>query len=82
MLSFALTRVLVNHISSVLDWLELNESYVCAGEVDPNAVYSIANARAAGINYVDVYMFPCPQCGDAAEQVRDMGKMYIYSYIG
>ena len=32
-------------------------------------------ARAAGIQYVDVYMFPCPRCGDAFGQVDEMGKL-------
>ena len=45
-----------------------------AGHPDPNAKYSIDSARAAGIEYVDVYMFPCPQCGNAAGQVKDMGE--------
>ena len=43
------------------------------GQPDPNAPQTIANARAAGIPYVDVYMFPCPTCSaSAGEQVREM----------
>ena len=29
------------------------------GNFDPNALETIKNAKAAGINRVDVYMFPC-----------------------
>ena len=29
------------------------------GSLDPNVRNNVANAKAAGIKYVDVYMFPC-----------------------
>lgn len=45
------------------------------GEVDLNAVKNIKNARAAGISSVDVYMFPCPRCGNPSGQVKTMGKL-------
>ena len=45
------------------------------GHVDYNAPQTIANAKAAGINYVDVYMFPCPRCSKSAStQVEEMGQ--------
>ena len=48
-------------------------SFLSAGQPDPNAPQTIANARSAGIPYVDVYMFPCPTCSTSAgEQVREM----------
>ena len=53
--------------------------YRSTGEPDPNAIHTIANARDAGFEYIDVYMFPCPKCGkSASEQVKEMGK---YSYL-
>merc|ERR1711871_198318 len=45
--------------------------YQSVGRVDPNAAASIKNARAAGIQYVDAYIFPCFKCGNPAGQVRD-----------
>ena len=48
----------------------------CTGDVDYNARTTIANARAGGIRYVDVYLFPCPKCSkSASEQVTEMGKI-------
>ena len=53
--------------------------YRSTGEPDPEAIHTIANARDAGFEYIDVYMFPCPKCGkSASEQVREMGKQPIY----
>jgi len=42
--------------------------YQSFGAVDPNAAQTIANAKAAGIAYVDTYFFPCVQCGNPAGQ--------------
>ena len=36
------------------------------GTFDTNAPAAIANAHAAGIPFVDVYMFPCSQCSATA----------------
>ena len=48
-------------------------SFRTLGQPDPNAPQTIANARAAGIFNVDVYMFPCPNCiKSAGEQVKEM----------
>jgi len=44
--------------------------YRSSGSVDPAAAATIKNARAAGIAYVDGYIFPCPKCGDGAGQAR------------
>lgn len=41
------------------------------GGLDGNAAGNIANARAAGFQYVDVYMFPC-RSQDAAGQVSQL----------
>ena len=34
-------------------------AYCSFGGMDNNARQNVANARAAGIPYVDIYMFPC-----------------------
>ena len=41
-----------------------------SGEPDSNAQQSIENAHSAGISTVDVYMFPCPSCGNCGGQVQ------------
>ena len=46
-------------------------AYYSYGAFDPNAPTNIANARAAGISFVDVYMFPC-RGKSAATQVNDL----------
>jgi hypothetical protein len=49
--------------------------YRSYGEPDGDAAPTVANAKAAGIQNADVYMFPCPKCSKSAkEQVDDMGK--------
>ena len=40
------------------------------GRVDPEVLSTLANAWAGGMSDVDVYMFPCPTCGDCAGQAR------------
>ena len=47
-------------------------AYRSNGKVDTNAASNIANAWAAGMSFVDIYMFPCPKCGNPAKQIRDM----------
>lgn len=42
--------------------------YQSSGNVDPNVVANIKNAKAAGMAHVDVYMFPCVPCGNPAGQ--------------
>jgi GH25 family lysozyme M1 (1,4-beta-N-acetylmuramidase) len=42
--------------------------YQSSGNVDPNVVSNIKNAKAGGIEYVDVYLFPCVPCGNPAGQ--------------
>ena len=52
------------------------------GSPDSNAIHTIANARQAGIKYVDVYMFPSPHCSkSASEQVKEMGKILFLMII-
>jgi len=43
--------------------------YESGGRPDPNGVHTVANAWAGGMAHVDVYMFPCPKCGNPASQV-------------
>lgn len=46
--------------------------YQSNGRVDANCAQSVANAWAGGMSYVDLYMFPCPKCGNAANQVNQL----------
>lgn len=39
------------------------------GRTDPNGAQTIKNAHAAGIEYVDGYIFPCHRCGNPEAQV-------------
>lgn len=38
------------------------QGYQSGGHLDPNAAANVRNAKAAGIRYVDVYLFPCVPC--------------------
>jgi len=42
------------------------------GKVDTNSAGTVANAWSAGLAHVDVYIFPCPSCGNAAGQINNM----------
>ena len=44
-------------------------AFTSGGSVDPSAVATIKAAHAAGIPYVDAYLFPCVSCGNPAGQV-------------
>jgi len=44
--------------------------YCSDGVVDPNVINTVKNAWAGGMAHVDVYMFPCPTCGNPAGQVQ------------
>lgn len=56
--------------SSGVDFV-IPRAWCSYGGYDKNAVQNIANARSAGIKYVDVYMFPC-RGKSAADQVSQM----------
>lgn len=59
----------------LLRFLKIMCNCIAPGSPDPNASGTIKNAQAAGMKYVDVYIFPSPKCSkSAAEQVEDMGK--------
>jgi len=52
--------------------------YQSIGRPDSDAIHTIANARDAGFDYIDVYMFPCPRCEkSASQQVTEMGKLLL-----
>lgn len=51
--------------------------YMSVGRVDPNLAANVRNARAGGISYVDTYFFPCPKCGNAANQWAQ-----LVNYVG
>ena len=44
--------------------------YQSGGHLDPHGAATIKAARAAGVAYVDGYIFPCYSCGDPAGQVK------------
>ena len=58
--------------------------YTSVGSPDPNVASTVANARAAGISNVGVYMFPCPTCSaspqsqvqQAVNNLNDNGVQY------
>lgn len=55
-------------------------AYKSYGVFDSNAVSNVQNARAAGIEYVDIYMFPC-RGRSATYQVNDLvGNMAGQNY--
>lgn len=43
--------------------------YKSTGAVDPNGASNVNNAHAAGIKYVDGYIFPCYSCGNPEAQM-------------
>jgi len=43
-----------------------------SGSPDPNACNTIKAAHAGGIQFVDVYIFPCPTCGNPQGQISSM----------
>jgi hypothetical protein len=46
--------------------------YQSFGAPDPNGPYTINDAWAGGMSYVDGYIFPCPTCGKSgAQQVAE-----------
>lgn len=46
-------------------------NYMESCAIDPNGVHSVANAWAAGISHVDIYIYPSYTCGvSAANQVN------------
>eukprot|EP01132_Coremiostelium_polycephalum_P001189 gene1189-1502_t len=49
------------------------------GQIDTNCPHSIYNAWEGGMAYVDIYIFPCPSCGDGYSQVQKMIQ-YVQSY--
>lgn len=44
--------------------------YQSLGQVDPNGAQTIKNAKNAGIQYVDGYLYPCVPCKQPDAQVR------------
>jgi GH25 family lysozyme M1 (1,4-beta-N-acetylmuramidase) len=60
--------------------------------VDPNGVHTVANAWAAGIAHVDIYLYPSFTCGySGAQQVdqtidsvssQNMTRVSFYDLIG
>jgi len=54
-------------------------AYESGGSPDPNGPHTVYNAWAGGMDYVDVYMFPCASCGNPGGQVA-AAVNYLRSY--
>lgn len=54
-------------------------TFQSTGSNDPNGHTTVANAWAAGLAHVDVYMFPCFSCGNPAGQVSS-AVSYLKNY--
>ncbi len=53
-------------------------AYRSSGQPDGAASQTISNARKAGFEFVDVYLFPCPKCSKSAStQVNEMGEFVV-----
>lgn len=46
--------------------------YQQSNHVDPNAEQTIANAWKGGMKEVEVYIFPCPTCGNPESQMDNL----------
>tara|TARA_A100001035_G_scaffold34423_1_gene23022 strand:+ start:112 stop:804 length:693 start_codon:yes stop_codon:yes gene_type:complete len=46
--------------------------YMKSGAPDTNYCGTITNAKAGGYSEVAVYIFPCPTCGPAADQIQQL----------
>ena len=46
--------------------------YQSLGHVDAQCAASVQKAWNAGFKHVDLYMFPCPKCGNATSQVKTL----------
>jgi GH25 family lysozyme M1 (1,4-beta-N-acetylmuramidase) len=55
-------------------------AYQSIGQPDPNGPHSVYNAWDGGMSNVDVYMFPCPQCGASASDQVTQAVQYLQSY--
>lgn len=56
--------------------------YCSPGYPDQNGPATISDAWAGGMSYVDGYIFPCYECGNAAQQVSSrQHSRHIYIYI-
>jgi len=79
--TFAATGVDVSSLYSSSDYSCLHgqgisfvipRAYRSSGSPDPNACSTIKAAHAGGIQFVDVYIFPCPTCGNPQGQISSM----------
>jgi len=77
--SYATIGVDVSQLYGVSAWQCLKKNgykfaivrcYCSTGNPDKNCAQSVANAWSGGMEHVDIYMFPCPQCGNAKGQVQ------------
>ena len=50
--------------------------YQSLGHVDAQCAPSVQKAWSAGFKNVDLYVFPCPKCGNATGQIQS-----LYDYV-
>ena len=48
--------------------------YKSSGELDTNYCGTVTNAKNGGYSEVGVYIFPCPTCGPAADQINTLAS--------
>jgi hypothetical protein len=79
--SSATTGVDVSQLYSVSAWqcvrnygykFAIIRCFCSTGNPDHNCPQSVSNAWSGGMEHVDIYMFPCPQCGNAKSQVQSL----------
>lgn len=56
--------------------------YQQSNHVDPNAAQTIANAWNGGMDEVEVYLFPCPTCGNPEAQMDNLIDGLVGSTYG
>jgi len=81
LVAFAATGIDISSLFSSSDYscahsngysFAIPRAYESGGKPDPNACSTIKNAHAGGIQFVDVYIFPCYSCGNPAGQISSM----------
>ncbi len=65
--------------SSGFGTFAIPRGYQSTGKVDSNVCTNLNNAKAGGIGFRDVYLFPCPTCSSSASSQMSSLVSYIKS---